>query len=164
MFSNWIVDDKEEKSRVRSQGWHKHNNTWYNLRVPKLCGVPCDEKYLFNIPWSGALLGGNIYIPDLLLNTLSPKTASGEKWSMMNGGEFYILVRFWPPHGPLPHWHPPNGENMKAWDWISDNDSNPSNRSHLWVISKSELLMEKLIVDDDNGKKSYCCWREKTSS
>ena len=29
---NWIVSDKEEKSRVRSQGWHEHNHTWYNIQ------------------------------------------------------------------------------------------------------------------------------------
>ena len=28
---NWIVSDKEEKSRVRSQAWHEHNNIWYNI-------------------------------------------------------------------------------------------------------------------------------------
>ena len=31
-FSNWIVIDKEGKSRVGSQGRHEHNHTWYNIQ------------------------------------------------------------------------------------------------------------------------------------
>ena len=31
-FSNWVVSDKEEKIRVRSQGWHEQNHTWYNIK------------------------------------------------------------------------------------------------------------------------------------
>ena len=49
----WI----EEKSRVRSQGWHEHIHTWYNIRMLKRCGVYREGKYMFSIPWSGAVLG-----------------------------------------------------------------------------------------------------------
>ena len=58
-----------------------------------------------------------------------------------------------PPHGPLPPCHPPNVENKKAWDLISDDDSDPNDRSHFWVIRKSIILMEKSIVDGGNGEK-----------
>ena len=39
-----------------------------------------------------------------------------------------------PPCGPLPHCHPPNGENTKAWVLIADDDCDPNNRSHSWMI------------------------------
>ena len=32
IFSNWIVSDKEGENKRRLQGWHEHNNTWYNIQ------------------------------------------------------------------------------------------------------------------------------------
>ena len=58
-----------------------------------------------------------------------------------------------PPRGPLPPCHPPNGENTKAWVLISDDDSDPSNRSHSWMIRESKIIMEKSIVDGGNSEK-----------
>ena len=57
------------------------------------------------------------------------------------------------PCGPLPPCHPPNGENTKAWDWISDDDSNLNDRWHSWVIKKSISSMEKAILDVGDGEK-----------
>ena len=39
-----------------------------------------------------------------------------------------------PPNGPLSPRHPPNGESTKAWVRIVDDDRNPNDRSHSWVI------------------------------
>ena len=58
-----------------------------------------------------------------------------------------------PPHVPLAPWHSPNGKNTKAWGLIANDDSNPTNRSHSWVIRKSNVLMERSIVDGGNGEK-----------
>ena len=58
-----------------------------------------------------------------------------------------------PPNGTLPTCLPPNGKNKKAWDLIADDERDPNNRSHSWVIRKSKILMEKSIVDGGNGKK-----------
>ena len=53
------------KGRVRSQDWHEHNLKWYNIRVPKRCEVFCEGKYMFSIPWYGAVLGwgGSSWLP-----------------------------------------------------------------------------------------------------
>ena len=91
--SNWVVSDKEEKIRVRSQGWHEQNHTWYNIRVPKICGVSREGKYIFSIPWYGSVLGWGVYISEHLWNTPSCETPPGDEWSMMNVGPYYILIR-----------------------------------------------------------------------
>ena len=39
-----------------------------------------------------------------------------------------------PPHGPLPPCYPRNGENTKAWVWVADDESDPNDRSHSWLM------------------------------
>ena len=81
--------------------------------------------------------------------------------SMMNGGPFFHSHSGRPPHGPLPPFHPPNGENTKAWDWISDGNSNPNEWSHSWVIRKLIISMENTTLYCGNSEKFHCPWREK---
>ena len=92
-FFNFIVGDKEGKSRVRSQGWHELNHTWYNIRVCKRLGVSCKCRYLFNITWYWAVLGFGVYISEHLWNISSRETPPGDELSMMNGGPYFILIQ-----------------------------------------------------------------------
>ena len=60
-----------------------------------------------------------------------------------------------PLYGPLPPCHLPNGENTKAWDLITDGNSDPDEWSHSWQKRKSISLMEKTIIDSGNGEKVH---------
>ena len=110
LFSNLIVSDKEEKIRVRLQGWHEHNHTWYNIRMPKRYGVSHEGKYLFRIPCSGAVLGWGLYILEHLWNTPSPKTLPWDKQLVTNCDLCCILI--WV--GLLmDHYHPATRQMLK---------------------------------------------------
>ena len=44
-----------------------------------------------------------------------------------------------PPNRPLSPCHPPNGENAKAGVLMSNDDSDPNDRSRSWVIMLSKI-------------------------
>ena len=57
------------------------------------------------------------------------------------------------PNGPLSPCHPPNVENEKARVLMSNDESDPNDRSLTWVIRLSKKLMKKSIIDGVNGEK-----------
>ena len=68
-----------------------------------------------------------------------------------------------PLHGPLPPYHPQNGENTKSWECILDGNIDPNEWSHSWVIRKSISSTEKTIVDGGNSeKRPWSLERDKT--
>ena len=116
-------------------------------------GISCEGKYLFSILWSGAFWGkGYIYIRAFVKHYPSRAAPWGrvidDEWRSNLDSH---LRR--PPHGLLTPCHLPNGENTKGWDWIDDRNSNSNKWSHSWAIRKSIKLIEKKIVDGDNGEK-----------
>ena len=50
---------------------------------------------------------------------------------------------------------------MTAWDLIANGNSDPNQLSHSWEIRKLIILMEKTIVNGDNGENFHCTWRER---
>ena len=70
--------------------------TWGSIghgRAPQPCGVSREGKYLFSIPWSGAVFVWGVCISENLWNTPSRETPHGDERSMTNGGPFCILIR-----------------------------------------------------------------------
>ena len=57
-----------------------------------------------------------------------------------------------PPHGPLPLWHPPSGENTKAWNWITDGNRNLNKWLQSWAMRKSINSMEETTIDGGNSE------------
>ena len=121
-------------------------------------GVSCEGKYQFSIPQCG---GGGVYTGVFVEH--SPSRCAPWGWAIDN--EWWSIVYSHsgrPPHGPLPPFYLPNGENTKAWDWIANDNSDPNEWSHSWAMRKSIGLMKKTIIDDGNsGKIPLSLEREK---
>ena len=129
------------------------------LRITQACSacqrrdVSHEGKYLFSISWSRSVWGrGCIHIRAFVEHFPSRAAPWGKAiddgwWSVLHSHSGR------PPRLPLPPCHPPNGENAKAWYWISDGYINLNEWSHSWATSKSISSMEKTIADGGNGEK-----------
>ena len=129
--------------------------TWEWACSPTLRRLLWGEVSLYRPLIWGSFGVGRIYIGAFLKHPLwqdAPwRLAINDKWwSVLHSHSGRR------PHGPLTPSHPPNGENMKAWDWNFNGNRYPNNRSHSWVIRKSISLMERSIVDGGNGEKCHC--------
>ena len=97
--------------------------------------------------------GGGIYISEHLWNPPLHEPPPGDERPMMNGGPFCILVRGGLLMDRCHPCHPPDCENMKAWDWIANGSSDPNEWSHSWAMRKPINSMEKTIIDGGNSEK-----------